>query len=97
VASGPGGQDGRAGVAVAGDVADDLDGLLPFLGDCAAQLRDLDGAAELDPNRRQSGLGHAAGPAAVARAHAGHGETRAQGSFLSCVRSAGMLALTVDT
>ena len=53
VAADPGGQGVRAGVAVAGDEVDDLDGLLPLLDDRAAQLRDLGGAVELDPGRRQ--------------------------------------------
>jgi hypothetical protein len=41
VAADPGSQGGRAGVAVAGDEVDDLDGLLALLRDRAAQLRDL--------------------------------------------------------
>jgi hypothetical protein len=69
VAADPGGQGGRAGVAVAGDEADDLDGLLAVRGDRAAQLRDLGGALEPDPGRGQRGLDRAAGAAAVAGAH----------------------------
>src|SRR5579872_266852 len=65
VAAGPGGQGCGAGITVAGDQVDDLDGLLPVLGDGAAQLRDLGGAGEPDPGRRQRGLDRAAGPAAV--------------------------------
>ena len=38
----PGGQGGGAGVAVAGDEVDDLDGFLPLLRDRAADLRDDD-------------------------------------------------------
>jgi len=41
VAADPGGQGGRAGVAVAGDEVDDFDGLLAVLRDRAAHLRDL--------------------------------------------------------
>src|SRR5690242_6795406 len=69
VTADPRGQGRRAGVAVAGDEVDDLDGLLPVLGDGAAQLRDLGRALEPDPGRRQHGLDGAPRPAAVARAH----------------------------
>lgn len=48
MATDPGGQGGRVRVAVAGDEVHDLDGLLAFLRDRAAQLRDLGGAVELD-------------------------------------------------
>ena len=65
-ASDPGGQGGRVGVAVAGDEAGDLDGLLALLRDCAAQLRDLGGAVELDPGRGQHGLDGAQGYATIA-------------------------------
>jgi len=95
VAAGPGGQGGRAGIAVAGDEVDDFDSLLPVLRDRAAQLRDLGSALELDPGRRQNGLGGATGPASVIRAHGRHGGTADQGSFFSCRYNAGMLALTV--
>jgi len=53
VAADPGGQGLRAGIAVAGDEVDDLDGLLPLLRDRAAYLRDLGRAVEPDPGRRQ--------------------------------------------
>ena len=93
----PGGQGGRAGVFVAGDQVDDLDGLLPVLRDGAAQLRDLGGAVELDPGRRERRLDGAAGLAAVVLAHGGDGGDCAQGSFLSFLYKVGMLALTVIT
>jgi hypothetical protein len=67
----PGCQCGRAGVAVAGDQVDGLDGLLALLGDRAAQLRDLGGAAGSDPGRGQRGLdGAAAIPSASSPASA---------------------------
>jgi hypothetical protein len=46
VATDPGGQGSRAGIGVAGDEVDDLDGLLSLSRDRAAQLRDLGGAGE---------------------------------------------------
>jgi hypothetical protein len=49
VAADPGRQGGGIGVAVAGNEVHDLDGLLAFLRDRAADLRDLGGAGELDP------------------------------------------------
>jgi hypothetical protein len=80
-AADPDGQGGRVGVAVAGDQVDDLDGLLALLRDRAAQLRDLGGAVELDPGRRQRGLDGAAGAAAVARAHGRDGGNRGPGQL----------------
>jgi hypothetical protein len=88
---------GRVGVPVAGNEVDDLEGLLAFSRDRAAQLRDLGGAVEPDPGRCQRDLDGAAGAPAVVRAHRGHGGMRAQGSFLSCRYRAGMLPLTVIT
>ena len=70
------------GVAVAGDEVDDLDGLLAVLRDRAAQLRDLGGAGEPDPGRRQHGLDGAAGPAAVVRAHGRDGGDGGPGQLL---------------
>ena len=70
------------GVAVAGDEVDDLDGLLAFLRDGAAQLRDLGGAVELDPGRGQDGLDGAAGPAAMVRAHGRDGGDGGPGQLL---------------
>jgi hypothetical protein len=55
VAADPGGQGGWVSVAVAGDEVDDFDDLLTLLCDRAAQLRDLGGAVEPDPGRRQRG------------------------------------------
>ena len=49
VATDPGGQGSRAGIGVAGDEVDDLDGLPALLGDRTADLRDLGGAVEPDP------------------------------------------------
>jgi hypothetical protein len=69
VAADPGGEGGWIGVAVAGDEVDDLDGLLAVHGDSAAQLRDLGGAVEPGPGRRQRGLDGAPGAAPVVRAH----------------------------
>ena len=46
VATDPGGQGSRAGIGVAGDEVDDLDGLLSLSRDRAAQLRDLGCAGE---------------------------------------------------
>jgi hypothetical protein len=51
VASHPGRQGGRIGVAVAGNEVDNFDGLLSVPGDVAAQLRDLGRAVELDSGR----------------------------------------------
>ena len=56
VAADPGGQGGRAGVAVAGDQVPDLDGLLAFLGHRAAQLSDLGGAGEPGPGGASAAL-----------------------------------------
>jgi len=56
VAADPGGQGGGIGLAVAGDEVHDFDRLLALLRDRAAQLRDLGGAGELDPGRRQRDL-----------------------------------------
>jgi hypothetical protein len=56
---------GDVGVAVQAqetDDVDDLDGLLTLLRDGAAHLRDLGGAGELDPGRRQCGLDRACVP-----------------------------------
>src|SRR5215472_13496503 len=70
------------GVFVAGDQVDDLDGLLPVLRDGAAQLRDLGGAVEPDPGRRQRRLDGAAGLAAVVLAGGGDGGDRGPGKLL---------------
>src|ERR1700751_3996309 len=93
VAPDPGGQGGRAGVAVAGDQVDDLDGLLPVLRDGAAQLCDLGGAVEPDPGRRERRLDGAAGPAAVARAHGGDGGDRGPGKLLELLVQGGHVGL----
>jgi hypothetical protein len=53
VAADPGGQGLRARAAVTGDQVDDLDSLLAFLYDRAAQLRDLAGTVESGPGRRK--------------------------------------------
>ena len=97
VAADPGGQGGRVRVAVAGDQVHDLDGLPAFLRDRAAQLRDLGGAAELDPGRASATLivRRALRPWSVLTAETAG--TAAQGSFLSCRYSVGMLPLTVIT
>ena len=97
VAADPGGQGGRAGVAVAGDEVDDLDGLLALVRDRAAQLRDLGSAGEPDPGRRQDGLDvrRARRPWSVLTDEAAG--MAAQGSFFSCRYSVGMLPLTVIT
>jgi hypothetical protein len=87
VAAGPGGQGGqggRVGHPVAGDQVGDLDGLLSLLRDRAAQLRDLGGAGEPGPGRRQRDLDRPAGPAGPAAAAVLTAETagmRAQGSL----------------
>ena len=78
----PGGQGSRPGGAVAGNQVDDLDGLLAFLRDGAAQLRDLGGAGEPDPGRRQRDLDRAAGAAAMALAHRGRGGDAGPGQLL---------------
>ena len=97
VAADPGGQGGRVGAAVASDEVDDLDGLPAVLRDRAAQLRDLGGALEPDPGRRQRGLDRAAGPAAVIRAHGRDGGDGGPGQLLQLPYKVGMLPLTVIT
>ena len=93
----PGGQGGRVGVFVAGDQVDDLDGLLPVLCDGAAQLRDLGGAVEPDPGRRERRLDGAAVWRPWSLPTEETAGFAAQGSFLSCVYKVGTLALTVIT
>ena len=68
-----------------------------FSAGAAPQLRDLGGAGEPDPGRRQRDLDRAAGAAAMALAHRGRGGDAGQGNSLSCRYSVGMLPLTVIT
>ena len=93
----PGGQGGRAGVAVAGDEVDDLDGLLPLLGDRAADLRDLGGAGDPIQAGARTALivRRARRPWSVLTEETAG--MRAQGSFLSCRYNVGILPLTVMT
>ena len=89
----PGGQGGRVDVFVAGDQVDDLDGLRPVLRDGAAQLRDLGGAVEPGPGRRERRLDGAAGPAAVVLAHGGDGGDCGPGKLLELRVQAGHVGL----
>ena len=97
VATDPGGQGSRADIGVAGDEVDDLDGLLSFSRDRAAQLRDLGGAGVpiQDDARTALIVRRARRPWSVLTAETAG--TAAQGSFLSCLYKVGMLALTVIT
>jgi hypothetical protein len=97
VATDPGGQGSRADIGVAGDEVDDLDGLLSFSRDRAAQLRDLGGAGDpiQDDARTALIVRRARRPWSVLTEETGG--MRAQGIFFSCRYSVGMLPLTVIT
>jgi hypothetical protein len=75
----------------------DLGGLLAFLRDRAADLRDLGGAGEPGPGRRQHGLDRAAGPRPWPVLTAEVAGIAIQGSFFRCLYRAGMVALTLIT
>ena len=58
-----------------------------------ARLRDLGGAVEPDPGRRQRGLDRAAGPAAVVRAHGRDGGDACPGQLFQLPVQRGHVAL----
>ena len=97
VAADPGRQGGGTGVAAAGNEVHDLDGLLAFPRDRAADLRDPGGAGETGPAGTSTALivRRARRPWPVLTAEVAG--IAVQGSFLSCLSRAGMLALTVIT
>jgi hypothetical protein len=97
VAADPGRQGGGIGVAVAGNEVHDLDGLLAFPRDRAADLRDL--AAPANPVQAGTSTAlivrWARRPWPVLTAEVAG--IAVQGSFFSCLYRVGMLALTIIT